>query len=174
LRVAQRRLSRRKRGSHRRRKAAFQVAKLHEHVANTRKDFWHKTTRQLADTYSVIAVEDLRLAFMTHNEHLALSAHDAALGLFRQLIDYKAENAGSRVVAVNADNTSQVCSCCGALVSKELSVRVHDCPDCGVSLDRDENAARNILKLAQQSAGTPPSGAKVEQRLMPSLRSLRL
>ncbi|MEO8392501.1 MAG: transposase [Chloroflexota bacterium] len=174
LRVAQRRLSRRKRGSHRRRKAAFQVAKLHEHVANTRKDFWHKTTRQLADTYSLIAIEDLRLAFMTHNQHLALSAHDAALGLFRQLLTYKAESAGGEVVAVNAYNTSQVCSCCGALVPKDLSVRVHDCPHCGVSLDRDENAARNILSLALESVGTPPSGVKVEQRLMPSLRSLRL
>lgn len=174
LKVAQRRLSRRKRGSHRRRKAAFQVAKLHEHIANTRRDFWHKTTSQLANTYSVIAIEDLNLSFMTHNEHLSLSAHDAALGLFRQLLVSKAENAGSTVVAVNPKFTSQICSCCGALVPKELSVRVHDCPHCDVSLDRDENAARNILKLALQSAGTPPSGATVDQRVMSSLRSLRL
>lgn len=174
LRVAQRRLSRRKRGSQRRRNAAFQVAKLHEHVANTRKDFWHKTTRQLASTYSLIAVEDLNLAFMTHNEHLAFSTHDAGLGIFRQLLDYKAEEAGSRVIAVNPRNTSQVCSCCGALVPKDLSVRVHDCPHCRTVLDRDENAARNVLNLALQSAGALPSGANVGQQAVRSLRSLRL
>jgi len=171
LRVAQRRLSRRKRGSHRRRKAAFQVAKLHEHVANVRKDFWHKTTRQLVDTYSLIAIEDLNLSFMTHNEHLSLSAHDAALGWFRQLLSYKAENAGRQVVAVNPKNTSQICSGCGSLVPKALQVRIHNCPHCALQLDRDENAARNILSLALTSARTEPSGAKVEQRLTPSLRS---
>lgn len=174
LRVAQRRLSRRKRGSQRRRKAAFQVARLHEHVANTRKDFWHKVTRQLANTYSLIAVEELNLTFMTRNEHLALSAHDAGLGMFRQCLDYKAESAGSRVIAVNPRNTSQVCSCCGAFVPKDLSVRVHDCPHCGIVLDRDENAARNVLNLALQSAGTPPSGVNVGQQAVRSLRSLRL
>lgn len=174
LRTAQRRLSRRKRGGQRRRKAAFQVAKLHKHVANTRKDFWHKATRQLVTDYSLIAVEELNLAFMTRNEHLALSAHDAGLGMFRQLLGYKAEEAGSRVIAVNPRNTSQVCSCCGALVPKDLGVRVHDCPHCNLMLDRDENAARNVLNLALKSAGALPSGVNVSRLAARSLRSLRL
>lgn len=156
LRVAQRRLARRQRGSARRRKAAAQVARLHERVANQRRDFWHKLTRQLADTYSLIALEDLALAFMTANHHLALSAHDAGLAEFQQLLAYKAEEAGTQVVTVNPAYTSQACSGCGVVVKKDLSVRVHVCPDCGLTLDRDVNASRNILMLAVNPARTGP------------------
>ena len=156
LRVAQHRLSRRQKGSVRRRKAAAQVARLHERVANQRRDFWHKLTRQLADTYSLIALEDLTLAFMTANHHLALSAHDAGLAEFQQLLAYKAEGAGTQVVTVNPAYTSQACSGCGVVVKKDLSVRVHVCPDCGLTLDRDVNAARNILMLAVNPARTGP------------------
>jgi len=156
LRVAQRRLSRRQKGSARRRKAAAQVARLHERIANQRRDFWHKLTRQLADTYSLIALEDLTLAFMTANHHLALSAHDAGLAEFQQLLAYKAEEAGTQVVTVNPAYTSQACSACGVVVKKDLSVRVHVCPDCGYTADRDVNAARNILMCAVNSARTGP------------------
>lgn len=150
LRIAQRRLSRRKKGGNRRRKAARQVAKLHERISNQHRDFWHKTTKRLADTYGLIAVEDLTLNFMMQNRHLSLSAHDAGLGLFRQLLDYKADNAGSQVVTVNPRNTSQVCSRCGEVV---LKVRIHVCPACGLVEDRDVNAARNILGLALTPLG---------------------
>jgi putative transposase len=153
LRSAQRRLARRKKGSKRRRKAAFQVARHHQRVRNQRRDFWHKLTRQLADTYGVIALEKLTLAFMTHNRHLALSAHDAGLGLFQQLLGYKVEETGSQVVEVKPKYTSQVCSSCGVLVEKDLHVRMHTCVDCGLVLDRDINAARNILALALYSLG---------------------
>ncbi len=161
LRVAQRRLSRRQKGSAHRRKAAAQVARLHERVANQRRDFWHKLTRQLADTYSLIALENLTLAFMTANRHLALSAHDAGLAEFQQLLAYKAEEAGTQVVTVNPAYTSQACSACGVVVQKELSVRVHVCPDCGLTLDRDVNAARNILMCAVNPARTGPPGRNV-------------
>ena len=145
LRTAQRRLSRRKKFGSGWRKAAKQVAKLQEHIADQRRDFWHKTTTELAQTYSLIAVEGLNLSFMTRNDNLALSAHDASLGLFRQLLDYKVESTGSRVVGVNPSGTSQACSGCGVIVPKGLNVRTHSCPHCGVSLDRDVNAALNIL-----------------------------
>ena len=147
LRTAQRRLSRRKKFSSGWRKAARQVGKLQEHVANQRRDFWHKTTTDLAKKYSLIAVEDLNLSFMTRSGNLSLSAHDASLGMFRQMIQYKVENTGAEVVGVNPRNTSQTCSGCGVIVAKGLNVRVHHCPDCGVELDRDVNAARNILAL---------------------------
>lgn len=158
LRVAQRRLSRRKKGSKRRKKAILQVAKQHEHIANQRRDFWHKLTFWLAHHYGLIALEDLNLGFMTRNRHLSLSAHDAGLGTFQRLLTYKAVNAGSHATFVNPAYTSQVCSGCGCLVEKDLSVRVHECPECALVLDRDVNAAINVLKLALQSAGTPPSG----------------
>ena len=162
LRVAQRRLSRRKKGSQRWRKAARQVARIHERIANQRRDFWHKLTREMAEKYRLIALEDLTLAFMTRNPHLALSAHDAGLGEFQQLLGYKAEEAGSQVVTVNPQNTSQVCSACRQVVLKSLSVRIHRCPVCGLVLDRDVNAARNILSGALFPARTERSGANVE------------
>jgi putative transposase len=161
LRVAQRRLSRRKKGSNRRRKAARQVAKLHERIANQRSDFWHKTTKRMADTYSLIVIEGLTLNFLTQNRHLSLSTHDAGLGEFRQLLDYKAAEAGSQIVTVNPANTSQMCNGCGEIVSKGLKVRVHVCPSCGLTEDRDVNAARNILSVALSKARTGPSGRNV-------------
>ncbi|MBI2504050.1 MAG: IS200/IS605 family element transposase accessory protein TnpB [Candidatus Latescibacteria bacterium] len=153
LRVAQRRLSRRTKGSHRRRKAAFLVARHHDRIQNQRRDFWHKVTRQIADAYGLVAIEDLPLKFMLGNSHLALSASDAGLGEFQQLLRYKVEETGGEVVVVNPRNTSQACSGCGALVPKNLKVRLHSCPDCGLVLNRDVNAARNILALA-----LPPPG----------------
>ena len=147
LRVAQRRMSRRKRGGSGRRKAAHQVATIHEKIANQRNDFWHKLTTQLVNTYGTIAVENLNLSFMLRNGNLSLSAHDAALGRFFEMIDYKAEEAGGQIIRVNRHNTSQLCSGCGHIVAKGLSVRVHRC-DCGVELDRDINAALNILYRA--------------------------
>ncbi len=166
LRVAQRRLSRRKKGSHRRRKAAWQVAWIHEKIKNQRQDFWHKLTRKMVENCRLIALEDLSLAFMTQNRRLALSAHDAGLGMFQRLLEYKAEEADIQVVAVDPRNTSQMCSGCGELVSKSLKVRTHRCPKCGLVLDRDVNAARNILKLA-----LPPLGRSGQAPTWTEVRS---
>jgi len=168
LRVDQRRLSRRVKGSQRRRKARQQVALLHEQVANTRKDFWHKTTHELVNRYGVIAIEAISPRFMLANRRLSLSASDAGWGMFRQLLESKAVNAGAQVVAVNPAYTSQMCSACGAIVPKNLSVRVHECPQYQLVLDRDQNAALNILK----SAWIEPSGVNVGSvRPVRSLRS---
>ncbi len=151
LRIAERRKSRRKKGSNRRNRARLDVARLHEKVANQRRHIWHVTTHRLIKNYSIVAIEDLPLGFMTRNEHLALSAHDAGLGEFRQLLEYKAESAGTPVIAVNPYNTTQVCSGCGVIVPKGLKDRVHRCVSCGLEIDRDVNAARNILQLALKS-----------------------
>jgi putative transposase len=167
LRRAQRRLARAKKGSQNRKDKRLIVAKLHEHIKNQRHDFWHKTTHTLVHSYGLIVLENLSLDFMLRNGNLSQSAHDAGLGLFRQLLDYKAAEAGSHVTTVNAAYTSQVCSGCGAIVEKGLSVRVHKCPDCGLEIDRDLNAARNILALAFSPPGsggqalTWPVGASV-------------
>jgi putative transposase len=170
LRVAQRRLARRKKGSNRRRKAAVQVAKLYEHIANQRRDFWHKTTTDLINRFGGFAIEDLNLSFMTRNGSLSLSAHDAALGEFRQMLEYKAESAGIQVTAVNPRNTSQECSGCGVIVRKGLKVRTHHCSDCGLTLDRDVNAALNILMRSDLSvrAITWPVAACVALEVPPN------
>jgi putative transposase len=148
--VFQRAVSRKQRGGKNRRKAVQRVARLYEHIANQRFDWWHKTTRQLVDDYGAIALEDMSLKFMLRNGNLSRSAHDVGLGMFRTMLDYKAIDAGVEIVTVNPQDTSQVCSGCGCLVQKSLSVRIHICPECGITLDRDINAARNILSLGRR------------------------
>ena len=155
LRVLQRKAARQHKGSNRRKATMRQIARLHEHIANQRRDFFHQLTCQWVRKHDLFALEDMPLAFMNRNRHLALSSHDAGLGRLRQLLVYKAENAGRRMVAVNPHNTSQICSGCGCLVPKNLSARVHKCPSCGLVLDRDVNAARNILHLALNTSTTP-------------------
>lgn len=166
LRRLQRKVARRKKGSKRRRKAIRQLAKQQEHIANQRRDWWHKVTRQLVDTYGTIVLEDLTLNFMLQNGNLARSAHDVSLGMFRELLAYKAIGAGCGIVEVKPAYTSQACSGCGCIVPKKLSVRTHHCPDCGLIIDRDINAARNIL-----SAGTRRSDVNVDGCVMRSPRS---
>lgn len=169
LRRLQRTVARRRKGSKRSRKAIHQLAKQQEHIANQRRDWWHKVTRKLVDTYGTIVLEDLSLNFMLQNGNLSRSAHDVGLGLFRELLDYKAVEAGVEIVMVKAAYTSQACSDCGCIVPKPLSVRTHHCPDCGLILDRDINAARNIL-----SAGTRRSDVNVGGCVMRSPRSSSL
>ncbi len=155
-------MARAKKGSKNRKDERFILAKLHEHIARIRRDFWHKVTFALVHTYGLIALEELNLAFMTRNAHLSLSAHDAGLGMFKTLLLSKVADAGSAVLFVNSRNTSQACSGCGEIVEKNLSVRVHSCPYCGLVLDRDLNAAINILHLAlNKSAWIGPSGVNV-------------
>ena len=168
LRVLQRSVSRKKQGGKNWRKAVRKVSRFHEHIANQRSDWWHKTTRQLVDTYGAIALEDLSLKFMLQNGPLSRSSHDVGLGMFRTLLDYKAVEAGVEVVTVNPRNTSQACSGCESIVKKDWSVRVHHCPVCGLTLDRDVNAARNILRLGRsQLALTYPVGEGVAREALP-------
>lgn len=147
LKRKQRSVSRKKKGSKRRRKAVHDLAKQHEHVANHRKDYAHKVSRQLVNQYGLIAFENLNVQGMVKNHNLAKSIVDAGWSQFVQYTTYKAESAGRRVVLVNPYNTSQMCSNCGSIVKKKLSERVHRC-SCGYIEDRDINAAKNILALA--------------------------
>lgn len=143
----QRRLSRKVKGGRNRRKARIKVARLHEKVANTRRDFLHKLSTKLVSTYSLIAAEKLNSQDMAMNGH-GKNINDVAWGMFANMLCYKAGGAGSRVVFVEPENTSKMCSRCGEMVEKTLWDRQHICPKCGLSIDRDLNAARNILKRA--------------------------
>jgi putative transposase len=153
LKTAQRRVSRRKKGSHRRRKAVTLLAKAHQKVRRQRQDFHHKTALQLVRENDTIYHEDLQTANMVRNHHLAKSIQDAGWAAFLSILSFKAAWAGRRVVAVPPAYTSQTCSGCGILVSKGLSVRWHACPDCGTSLHRDHNAAKNIERFGQNLRG---------------------
>ena len=164
LRIAERRKSRRKKGSARRNKARVQVAKLHEKVANQRRDYYFKVVSEMVSKYSLIAVEDLNVQFMLKNKHLARSASDAGLMQFRDILLDKAKLAGVGVVMVNPAYTSQTCSDCGEIVQKSLKERIHRCVSCGLELDRDVNAARNILQIAVKGAGSAPRGVTQANR----------
>lgn len=144
----QRQLSRKTKGSKRREKARLQVARLHEHIANQRKDTLHKLSTDLIRQYDVICIEDLAPKNMARNHRLAKSISDVSWGEFRRQLTYKAEWYGREVVVVDRFYpSSQLCSSCGAQWSgtKDLSVRRWTCPECGAKHDRDINAARNIL-----------------------------
>lgn len=151
LKRAQREVSRRKKGSNRRRKAVRKLAKTHEKVANQRRDIAHKTARILVNKYDLIAHEDLQVNNMLKSHQLAKSIQDAGWNLFFNILASKAEEAGRQVVNVPPAYTSQICSDCGQIVKKNLAERTHKCPECGLILDRDVNAARNILKIALAS-----------------------
>lgn len=150
---AQRRLARRKKGSHRRKKAARMVARVHEKIANQRKDYLHKVSRSYVNAYGTIVVEDLNITGMVKNGHLARSIVDASWDTLSRMIAYKAEEAGRQFVKVPPQWTSQKCSSCGEMVQKALSVRTHVCPHCGYVACRDVNAAKNILRLGLSLQG---------------------
>jgi putative transposase len=153
LKTAQRRVSRRKKGSNRRRKAVTWLAKAHQKIRRQRQDFHHKTALLLVRTNDVIYHEDLQVRNMVRNHRLAKSISDAAWEAFLTILSYKAACAGCSVIAVHPALTSQICSGCGILVQKGLSVRWHSCPECGTSLHRDHNAARNIERAGQARRG---------------------
>jgi len=149
LRRKQRRLSRREKGSNRRGKARLLVAKCHEKITNQRNDFLHKAANYYIENYGTIYIEDLRITNMVRNHHLAKSISDSSWGKFFGFLSYKAEEAGRTVVRVNPAGTSQICSRCGTKVEKTLADRIHDCPVCGLIVDRDLNSAIDVLQAGQ-------------------------
>jgi putative transposase len=174
-----RKIHRRRSGSHRRVRAKKELSRLYRKVRNRRRDFLHKASRKLVNQYGTLVFEDLHVATMTkapapkQDEQgqyvpngaaakggLSKSILDAGWGAFVALCSSKAEEAGCCVVKVAPHKTSQECCGCGYIVEKDLSVRWHSCPHCGTQLDRDHNAAKNILhryqKEKQAGAGSAP------------------
>lgn len=150
---AQRRLSKCEKGTLERRKYGKVVCKIHERIANKRKDFAHKLSRVFVNKYGKIFCEDLNIRKMMEGGFLAKSIGDASWRQFIQFMAYKAKEAGRTFGMVDPRNTSKMCSRCGELVEKKLSDRIHNCPHCSLSIDRDINAAINILRLGVQSFG---------------------
>lgn len=159
LRLLQRKLARAKRGGKNRRKKLLAVQRQHEHVANQRGDMLHKLSAALVQTCDGIALEDLRVRNMVRNHHLSKSILDSGWSMFRQFLTYKAESAGRVVAFVDPAYTSKTCSCCGTIFQDfDLSTRWVEC-DCGLSLDRDHNAAKNILSRAGWDTPVQPNVA---------------
>lgn len=167
LRVAQRTVSRRQRGGHNRRKAVRAVQVLHARVRNLRHEHHHRTALTLVRSHGLIAVERLNITGMLKTPRFARAIADAGWAGFVNILRTKAESAGADVVAVDPAGTSQTCSGCGVIVRKPLWQRTHACPDCGLVLHRDENAARNILARALQArmgpVGVNPDGRVAQE-----------
>ena len=128
-------------------KQRIRVARIHEKILNQRNDFLHKLSNSYIDRYDLIAVEDLNIKGLIGISFNARNIVDSSWSRFLQMLSYKAERAGKTVVRVEARGTTQKCSGCGMEVKKNLSTRMHYCPCCGLEIDRDYNAALNIIKL---------------------------
>ena len=149
----QRRLSKKTKGSNNRRKQRIKVAKVHERITNQRNDFLHKLSTMLVRENQTICIEDLKVKNMLHNHKLARSISSASWSKFFEMLEYKSEWYGSRVVRIPTNYpSSQTCGNCGYknTLVKNLSVRKWECPNCGERHDRDVNAARNILNKGLQ------------------------
>lgn len=143
----QRKLSLMQKGSNNCNKQRVKVAKLHEKVANQRKDFLHKQSRQIVNAYDCVCIEDLDIKAMSQSLHFGKSVSDNGWGMFTTFLTYKLEEMGKQLIKVDKFfASSQICSVCGYKNSKtkDLSVRVWNCPNCGTHHDRDINAAKNI------------------------------
>lgn len=126
------------------------IAKIHERIKNRRHEFAHKTANKILNGYDNICIEDININKMIKNSWCNKQINDVAWGMFTNILDYKAEYADKKVVKINPAYTSQTCSSCGTRTIMELKDRVFDC-SCGLKLDRDHNAAINILRLGIQS-----------------------
>ena len=146
LRLAQRKLAKKKRGSSRRKKAVLHLRKIHVKVQRSRRDFHFKVASKLVTAFDEIAVEDLNVKGLARG-FLSKQVSDVGWGQFVEILVAKAESAGRQVYKVNPSGTSQRCSGCQKEVRKGLQVRVHDCPHCGLSIDRDTNASLNVQRL---------------------------
>src|SRR4028119_2502961 len=173
LKKAQRRLSKKfvkgkKPQSNSYHRARKRLGKIHLKIQRQRKDWAIKQARCVVHSNDVVVYEDLKIANMVKNHHLAKSINDASWYQFTQWLQYFAKVYGVIVIAVPPDNTTVDCSCCGAKVKKTLSTRTHRCSKCGTVLDRDHNAAKNILakgfkllaEYLNSTVGHTESGAK--------------
>jgi len=147
----QRAVSRKKKGSNRRKKAVKRLAKAYQKVANQRKDFHYKTAHKLLRKGRHIAHEALNIKGLARTR-LAKSVHDAGWGQFLQILAVKAARAGLLTIAVNPKGTSQECSGCGRVAPKGLDERWHYCPHCKLSLPRDHNSA---ILIKYRAVGHP-------------------
>jgi len=163
----QRRLERKKKGSHNREKVRSQLAKTWRKMRRCRDDFVHKTSKALVDNYDTIVFEKLNINNMVKNHNLAQAIMDATWGKLRLYTAYKVERRGGRVIVVNPNGTSQKCSRCGVVAKEklDLAVRTFECHSCGLVMDRDLNAALNILKLGLEQARAEKQPLLVRQRI---------
>jgi len=169
LAMLQRKHARKKLGKNNRAKSRLKVARIHEKIVNQRNDFLHKESRKLVESYSYIGIEDLSIRNMLQDHHLAKSIADASWQKFQQMLAYKVEETGGKLLKVDAKGTSQYCICRNR-VEKALAIRVHKCNMCKIEIDRDIMSAIIIEKLALTGTTAGSAGSNAwgdERRLSP-------
>jgi len=181
----QRDLARKQKGSRGREKARERLARVHERVANQRRDFLHKLSRDLVKGYGYIAIEDLHVAGLVKNHVLAGAISDASWSEFTRMLAYKGQWYGTRVERIGRfEPSSKTCHVCGGMLERlPLGTREWDCPGCGSHHDRDVNAAINILNLSRAGmarrnaggeAGRPSAPRRRQASLKPEAQAFRL
>ena len=169
LKILQQNLSRKKKGSNNRYKAKLQLIKLYEHITQQRDDFLHKTTTNLVNDCKFIGTENLNIKSMQTSAYNSRNINDSSWGKFLAMLDFKAESAGCQVVKVNPKDTTKECSACGNKQDMLLWIRQYNCPNCGMSLDRDTNSAIIILKRAlEYGSAEMDKGLSVKQEALTS------
>lgn len=168
LQIASRAVARKRRGGCNRRKAVHGLQKIHAHVRNLRREHHYQVATRLVLAFGLIAVERLNIQEMLKSGRFSRAISDAGWASFLNILRHKSEKSGVQFVEVDPKGTTQQCSHCGQEVQKDLTVRWHEC-SCGLSLDRDHNAALNIL--ARGLARTGPAGVNVDHKIMRPLRS---
>ena len=154
----QKKLAKAVKGSNNRKSIKGKIAKLHKRINCQRDDFLHKLSRMYVNNFDIICIEDLDVKGLKekgHNNGLHRSIHDASWSKFAFMLSYKAQSAGRKLIKVDPRNTTQKCSSCGSIVKKELSNRMHECPYCGFSCNRDYNASMNILISGMEQPVAP-------------------
>jgi len=159
----QRKVSNRDKGDPKRTKAIKSLNHVHIRIKNKRENFAHQESRKLVNRYGLIVFEKLDIQQMQSNGQKTINKGiaDVAWNQFVTLTGVKAEEAGRGFALIDPKNTTQACSKCSVIVPKDLSVRIHQCPYCGLILDRDHNAALNILALGLQSRGSIPRSPRL-------------
>ena len=149
LKQEQRKLSRKKKGSSNRNKQRIRVAKVHEKIANQRKDFLHKESRKLVNKFDAIIIEDLDMQEMSKHLNLGKSVYDNGWGMFTVFLKYKADLEGKQVIKISKwYPSSKTCSTCGNIKQDlQLNDRIYSCNNCGIIIDRDYNASLNIKEV---------------------------
>jgi len=154
----QKKLAKAVKGSNNRKSIKDKIAKLHKRINCQRDDFLHKLSRMYVNNFDIICIEDLDVKGLKeegHNNGIHRSIHDASWSKFAFMLSYKAQSAGRKLIKVDPRNTTQKCSSCGSIVKKELSNRMHECPYCGFSCNRDYNASMNILISGMEQPVAP-------------------
>jgi putative transposase len=150
----QRKLSKMQKGSNNYNKQRIKIAKVYEKIANQRKDFLHKTSRKIANSYDVVCVENLNMQAMSQTFRFGKSVHDNGWGMFVNMLEYKLFEMGK--FFIEADKyfpSTKQCSSCGEKKEMPLSLRTYECPSCGLKIDRDLNAALNLKQYGVNELG---------------------